>query len=275
MVAFAGNSILGRLALAENAIDPAGFTLIRLLSGAVALLIIVRLKSVEWGKVSLRPNKTDLISAAMLFGYAISFSFSYVNIPTGTGALILFAVVQFSMIGFYLLSGNKMFFWEWVGLALSVSGFVFLMGPSAVRPDLLAAALMAIAGLCWAIFTILGKQSQRRSALAGMCMAFVLASVTGVMFAPLMLENIQLSSKGVLLAVASGAVTSAMGYAIWYTVLPGLTMLTASVVQLSVPALAGLGGWLFMRESISLSEAVATLLILAGIALVFSARKQS
>ncbi|WCE28871.1 EamA family transporter [Vibrio sp. SCSIO 43137] len=134
MLAFAGNSILGRLALAESAIDPAGYTLIRLLSGAVALLIILRLNQSEWRKVSLKPNKTDLLAAFMLFGYAICFSYSYVDIATGTGALILFAVVQFSMIGFYLLSGNKMFFREWAGLALSIAGFVFLMGPSAVRP---------------------------------------------------------------------------------------------------------------------------------------------
>ena len=154
MLAFAGNSILGRLALADSEIDPAGYTLIRLLSGAVALLIILRFNKSEWSKVSLRPNKTDLLAAFMLFGYAICFSYSYVNIATGTGALILFAVVQFSMIGFYLLSGNKMFFWEWVGLALSVAGFIVLMGPSAVRPDLFAAALMAVAGLCWAIFTL-------------------------------------------------------------------------------------------------------------------------
>ncbi|WCE28870.1 EamA family transporter [Vibrio sp. SCSIO 43137] len=133
---------------------------------------------------------------------------------------------------------------------------------------------MAVAGLCWAIFTILGKQPQNRSALAGMCMAFMLAGLIAVLFTPFAFGQFQLSAKGVWLAIASGAVTSAMGYAIWYSVLPGLTMLSASVVQLSVPALAGLGGWLFMRESISLSEAVATLLILAGIALVFVARKQ-
>ena len=165
MLAFAGNSILCRLALAEGAIDAGSFTLIRLVSGAATLLILAIVKGLGSLHFPTHWKKIDIFGAIMLFGYAAAFSFSYVNIATGTGALILFASVQFSMIGFHILSDNKMQFWEWVGLGVSLIGFGYLLIPGATRPDLFAAVLMTVAGICWATFTILGKQSQDRPAI--------------------------------------------------------------------------------------------------------------
>ncbi len=275
MLAFAGNSILCRLALAEGAIDAGSFTLIRLMSGAATLLILTIAKGLGPLHFPTHWKKTDIFGAIMLFGYAAAFSFSYVNIATGTGALILFASVQFSMIGFHILSGNKMQFWEWVGLGVSLIGFGYLLIPGATRPDLFAAVLMTVAGVCWATFTILGKQSQDRPAILTMSVSFLLASLLGLLVFSFSLEAESISYRGAVLAVLSGAVASGIGYAIWYTVLPMLTILKASVVQLSVPALASIGGWIVLSESITLSTGVSTLLILGGIALVFAGRSQS
>lgn len=276
MLAFAGNSILCRLALAEGFIDAGSFTLIRLVSGAVTLVLLTL---AMYSKASYSPSnwhKSDMLGALMLLGYAAAFSFSYINITTGTGALILFASVQFTMIGYHLFSGNKLQFWECIGLGLSLSGFGYLLVPHASRPDLLAAALMAIAGICWAAFTILGKSFSERPAMVTMAMSFALATLLGGLIAavsfPYLAAAASLSYRGVILAVTSGAVASGIGYAIWYAVLPALSILKASVVQLSVPALASIAGWIVLSEKITISTAIATTLILGGIALVFAAR---
>ncbi|WP_231569049.1 DMT family transporter [Photobacterium gaetbulicola] len=190
----------------------------------------------------------------------------------------MFASVQFSMIGYHLFSGNKLQFWECIGLLLSLSGFGYLLIPHATRPDLIAAVLMAIAGICWAVFTLLGKSISERPAMVTMAMSFALATLLGglagaVLF-PYLSEVGSFSYQGVILAVLSGAVASGIGYAIWYAVLPALSILKASVVQLSVPALASIGGWIVLSEKITISTAIATLLILGGIALVFAARSR-
>ncbi|MGF1736549.1 DMT family transporter [Photobacterium satsumensis] len=283
MLAFAGNSILCRLALAEGYIDAGSFTLIRLVSGAITLVVLTLAMHSRMSYSRANWKKSDIAGAMMLFGYAAAFSFSYVKIATGTGALILFASVQFSMIGFHLFSGNKMHFWEWAGLAVSLTGFGYLLIPNATRPDLFAAALMAFAGMCWAAFTILGKQSSERPPILTMSISFLLASTLAVVVAVVLavfigvlpsvsMEFEHIAYRGVLLAVLSGAVASGIGYAIWYAVLPKLSILKASVVQLSVPALASIGGWLVLSEAITVSTGIATLLILGGIALVFASR---
>ena len=279
MMAFAGNSILCRLALAEGAIDAASFTLVRLISGAITLAVLTLALHSNSLFSSSNWRKSDLLGALMLFGYAAAFSFSYVNMATGTGALILFASVQFTMIGFHLFSGNKMSLWEWGGLVVSLAGFGYLLIPNATRPDIGSAVLMVLAGICWAAFTILGKRESERPSLLIMSVSFILASLLGgsiavaggiiISFSP---EIVDISSRGLLLAVLSGAVASGIGYAIWYAVLPSLSILRASVVQLSVPAIASIGGWIVLSEKITLATTISTLLILGGIALVFAAR---
>ena len=279
MLAFAGNSILCRLALAEGAIDAASFTLVRLVSGAITLAVLTIALHSNALSSPLNWRKSDILGAIMLFGYAATFSFSYVNMATGTGALILFASVQFSMIGFHIISGNRMSHWEWGGLFMSLAGFGYLLIPNATRPDIGAAVLMAIAGLCWAVFTLLGKRTSDRPALMTMSISFLWASLLGAICAAVWgtfqshsLEIADISSRGLLLAVLSGAIASGVGYAIWYAVLPKLSILRASVVQLSVPAIAAFGGWLALSEPITVSATISTLLILGGIALVFAAR---
>ncbi|WP_315902062.1 DMT family transporter [Photobacterium rosenbergii] len=279
MLAFAGNSILCRLALAEGAIDAANFTLVRLVSGAITLAVLTIALHSQSFFSPFNWRKSDILGALMLFGYAATFSFSYVNMATGTGALILFASVQFSMIGFHLFSGNRMSLWEWVGLVVSLAGFGYLLIPNATRPDIGSAVLMAIAGICWAAFTLLGKRESDRPSLLTMSISFILASLLGGgiamatgMLMPTSFQFELISSRGLVLAVLSGAVASGIGYAIWYAVLPRLSILRASVVQLSVPAIASIGGWIILSEQITLSTTIATLLVLGGIALVFAAR---
>ena len=275
MLAFAGNSLLCRLALVEGSIDAGSFTLIRLISGAITLVVLTLTMHSKASYLPVNWKMSDIVGAMMLFGYATTFSFSYVNIATGTGALILFASVQFSMIGFHLFSGNRMQLWEWGGVGVSLIGFGYLLLPTATRPDVLAALLMIIAGMCWAAFTILGKQSTERPSILTMSINFLLASLLAVLvvvLVPLSMEIEHITYRGALLAVLSGAVASGIGYAIWYAVLPTLSILRASVVQLSVPALASIGGWTVLREAITISTGIATLLILGGIALVFAVR---
>ncbi|MGR5065266.1 DMT family transporter [Photobacterium sp. DNB22_13_2] len=275
MLAFAGNSILCRLALAEGLIDAGSFTLIRLVSGAITLVVITLAMHSKTAYLPPKWKRSDVVGAMMLFGYAATFSFSYVNIATGTGALILFASVQLSMIGFHIFSGNRMQVWEWVGVGVSLVGFGYLLIPNATRPDFFAAILMVIAGMCWAAFTIMGKQSTERPSILTMSISFLLASLIAVLvvvLVPSSMEIERIAVRGALLAVLSGAAASGIGYAIWYAVLPTLSILKASVVQLSVPALASLGGWLVLSEAITVSTGISTLLILGGIALVFVAR---
>jgi drug/metabolite transporter (DMT)-like permease len=273
MLAFAGNSLLCRLALAEGTIGAGSFTLIRLLSGAATLTILIKAKDPGTSLFSMGRIKTDILGAVMLLGYAAAFSFSYVNISTGTGALILFASVQFSMIGFHLFAGSRMTLWEWAGVAISLTGFGYLLIPTATRPDLFAALIMMLAGVCWATFTILGKQPQQRPAIVTLSVSFLLTSLFSLPLVPFVLGAEIISGRGIILAVLSGALTSGIGYAVWYAVLPALTVLKASVVQLTVPALASIAGWIILSEPITVSTGVSTLLILGGIALVFTRRQ--
>nr|WP_070967920.1 DMT family transporter [Vibrio sonorensis] len=278
MLAFAGNSILCRLALAEGVIDAGSFTQIRLLSGALTLLLLTSVTRTKQTETSTRTalrrtwSTRSVLTALMLFGYAVTFSFSYVNIATGTGALILFACVQFSMVTFHLASGNRMTPIEWLGLGISLIGFAYLLLPDATRPDLLSALLMAAAGIFWAVFTVLGKQEQHQPPVVTMTHSFCLAALFGLMTLSFTQQNMEIETKGALLASASGAITSGLGYAIWYAALPKLSLVKASVVQLSVPALASIGGWVILTEPITYSTSIATLLILGGIAIVFVVR---
>lgn len=262
MIAFGANSIFGRVALEGDAIDPSNYTFIRLLSGAIMLAILVSLSS---GAGIDNLKRGNMISAFCLFAYAAAFSFSYVNIETGVGALILFACVQATMIGWSLYKGDRPSLFEWLGIIVAFGAFIWLVSPGLEAPDPFAAALMAISGIAWGAYSLRGKSaSDPLKATAG---NFILSVPMGLALLLISLSNSQLSAYGVVLAIASGAITSGMGYALWYRVLPQLTATRASIVQLTVPVVAGIGGLLFLSEPLTFRFVIASALILGGVAI--------
>lgn len=266
LMAFAGNSIICRIALKESAIEPAMFTNIRLISGAIFLIILVFLsKNSDKGT-----SKGSWISGAMLFLYAAGFSYAYVSLDTGTGALILFGVVQITMIAFSLFSGHKMSYIEWLGVLLALAGFLYLMLPGAKAPSLSGFILMTISGIGWGYYSLRGKNSKNPFHDTAYNFLKSIPFLLLILYL-LLLEN-HYSTKGILLALLSGMVTSGMGYVIWYAALKGLSHIQASVVQLFVPILAGLGGVLFIDEVISDRLLIASVMILGGILLLMLKR---
>jgi len=261
MLAFAANSLLCRLALQQGSIDPATFASIRLASGAVVLFAIVRLKS---GPPAHR--HTDNLAALMLFAYVVFFSFAYVTLPAGTGALILFGAVQLTMLGAGLRSGERFGLVAWIGLGLAVVGLVYLLSPGVAAPPLQGAMLMAAAGIAWGVYSLRGRKTAdpMASTASNFMRAAPLALALNLLFA----AKAHGDMKGIVLAVASGALTSGVGYVIWYAALPRLTAMRASTVQLSVPLLAAFGGAALLSEALTPRLMVASLAILGGIALV-------
>jgi len=268
MLAFAGNSILCRLALTGPGIDTASFTAIRLLSGALALLVIVRL---------VRPGESirghgGWLSAAMLFGYAVLFSYAYVSLSAGTGALILFGFVQGTMIAIGLWSGDRPGLLEWLGWMAALAGLVWLMLPGVESPPLAGAILMALAGIAWGVYSIRGRSES--SPLAATTSNFVFSGVFVALLVAVSFSGARLSSQGVILALVSGALTSGLGYVIWYAALENLSAMQAAMVQLSVPVIATIGGVLLLAEPLSLRLLVSSVLVLGGISLALG-RKSS
>ncbi|WP_444997824.1 DMT family transporter [Aliikangiella sp. IMCC44359] len=258
LVAFAANSILCRLALGANNIDPASFTVIRLLAGTFILMLIVSVK--YYGKYS---SKGSWSSGFMLFIYAVCFSFAYVTLDTATGALILFATVQITMILFSLFSGNRLLLSEWCGVLLAFIGFVYLFLPEIRTPSVIGFLLMSISGVAWGIYSINGKKSQ--FPLADTAYNFFRTIPLVIILSFLFFNQAQLSINGVIYAVLSGAIASGVGYAIWYTALIALTTTQAAVVQLFVPVIAALGGVVFVDEDITLHLLTSSTMILGGI----------
>ncbi len=267
MIAFAGNSILCRLALKDTGIDPASFTTIRLASGALALWLIVRLR----GGVVLSGG--HWVSALALFAYAAALSFAYVGLSTATGALLLFGAVQATMILYGLWAGERLSPRQDIGLALALAGLVGLMLPGLSAPPLLNALLMLSSGMAWGIYSLRGRGAARPlGATAGNFMRTVPLALG---LSLLMYSRFSLDNTGVGYAVASGALTSGLGYAIWYTVLPELTATAAATVQLSVPVIAALGGVVFVGEGITPRLLLASTAILGGIALVIMGKAKA
>ena len=261
LVAFAANSVICRLALKDAAIDPGMFTSIRLLSGAVVLMTLVFLtkgKRDEGSKGSWR-------SAAMLFMYAAAFSYAYVSLETGTGALIIFGVVQITMIASSLISGYRMNNLEWLGILLALAGFLYLLLPGASAPSLSGFILMALSGIGWGIYSLRGKNS--KDPLSDTAYNFLRSLPFLILLLYFLAQERNYSTKGILLALLSGIVTSGIGYTIWYTALKGLSSVQASVLQLLVPVLAAIGGIFFIGELISLRLMASSLMILGGILL--------
>lgn len=262
MLAFAANSVLARLALAEGAIDAVGYTGIRLISGAVLLFALV-----TWGRSTGDTRKMggSWSGAAALFGYAIFFSIAYVVLGAGMGALILFTSVQMSMLGWAVFKGDRPKAIEWAGIAIAIASLVYLVSPGLTAPHPVGAVLMALAGASWAVYSLIGRGS--RSPLADTTGNFVRCAPIAIMLAGFGLATEPVSLEGAGYAVASGAIASGLGYAVWYLALPALSRVQASTVQLTVPAIAATGGVLFVGETITLRLALASIGILGGVAL--------
>jgi drug/metabolite transporter (DMT)-like permease len=261
LIAFAANSVLCRLALGDNTIDPSSFTIIRLFSGIIILMAILQLKRRSHDEKL--KSKGSWLAASMLFIYAIAFSFGYVSLDTGTGALILFGAVQITMIMANVISGNKLHISEWLGLLIAFSGFVYLMTPDLVTPSFIGFILMTISGMAWGFYTLLGRASQ--NPLSDTAYNFLRTSPLILLLILFGLNDINLTYVGVILAVLSGALASGIGYFVWYIALKGLSVTQAAVVQLLVPIIAATGGLIFTNELISLRLIESSALVLGGI----------
>ena len=264
MLAFAANSLLCRLALQQDRIDPASFGAVRLAAGALVLACVVRMGRRQPGEDG------GWRSAALLFAYVALFSFAYVSLAAGTGALILFGAVQLTMLGTGLLRGERFAPAGWAGLLLAMAGLAVLLLPGAAAPSFGGAALMAGAGVAWGGYSLRGRGIA--DPLAATAAGFLRAAPLGILLALAFAPRLHADARGVGLAVASGALTSGLGYVVWYAALRRLTALRAAVVQLSVPLIAALGGVLLLGEALSLRLGVAALAILGGIGLVLGSR---
>ena len=256
MIAFAANSLLCRAALGTGEIDAASFTGIRLISGAFVLAVIVYSKS---QKTSLVPRR--IMPAFMLFSYATTFSFAYNSVNAATGALVLFGSVQITMMVYAFVSGERPVFIQKIGYLMALGGLIYLMLPGVSAPSLAGSLLMSIAGVSWGIYTLLGRTvSDPLSDTASNFIKTVPFALVLGFFGPM-----SISAYGMVLACISGALTSGLGYAIWYSAIRGLTPTQAASVQLSVPVITAIGGVLLLSEEMSVRLVIASLLILGGI----------
>jgi drug/metabolite transporter (DMT)-like permease len=267
MTAFAANSILCRLALKATQIDPSSFTLIRLLSGAVTVWVVVRLRA---GGSSTAGNWRSALS---LFAYAGAFSYAYVTLDAGTGALLLFGAVQATMILVGLARGERLAVLQTCGLLLALGGLVALLLPGVTAPSWTGAILMTVAGIAWGVYSLLGRGNTRPTATtAG---NFIRGAVLAALLSAATLPWLHFDARGAGYAMLSGAIASGLGYAIWYTALPGLKATQAATVQLSVPVIAAAGGILILGEHVTMRLVLCSIAILGGIALVLRARPGS
>ncbi|MEN8893771.1 DMT family transporter [Planktotalea arctica] len=270
MTAFASNSILNRLALATDGsgameigdmeTGPASYAMIRLIAGAVTLALLVLMRGGARPKLSTHA----LWSAGMLLLYALGFSYAYITLPTGPGALILFGAVQVMSFAITLARGHSIGALSWMGAALAFGGLCYLLWPDGADPiDKIGAGLMLLAAVGWTLYTLAGARGG--DPLGATALAFILAAPVAVIAWILLPDSTSL--RGALLAILSGAVTSGMGYALWYRVLPQISLPSAAVAQLTVPVIAALGGALFLGEALTLRFAVATCAVLCGVGL--------
>ncbi|MCL4107922.1 UNVERIFIED_CONTAM: hypothetical protein GTU68_016950 [Idotea baltica] len=266
LIAFAGNSILNRLAFSDGAIDAASFTGIRLFSGILFLLFLVAINSAKNSNKKINLKSGSWLSALFLFLYALTFSFAYITLDTGTGALILFGFVQITMIFSDFLKGIRLQLIEWSGLIIAFLGLTILLLPGASAPSSTGFALMALSGVAWGIYTLAGKGS--KTPLNDTANNFLRTLPLVVILILFTFDSAQISKQGVILAIASGAITSGLGYAIWYSALAGLSVTQAAVIQLTVPIIAAIGGILFSKEIISLQLIISSVLVLGGVLIV-------
>ena len=266
MIAFAANSVLCRLALGAGLIDAASFATVRTISGALMLagILLARRRAVT--------AKPDWRSVLALYLYMVFFAFAYLSLSVGTGALILFGAVQLTMFTVALRSGEHFSAVSWAGLALAIAGLVYLVSPGLTAPDPLGAALMTIAGIAWGGYSLVGRSAAdpAEATAHNFIYAVPLVAVTSLVF----IGDFYVTAAGATYAVASGAVASAIGYAIWYTALRGLTGTGAATVQLSVPVIAAIGGVLLLSEAVTVRLVIASAATLGGVALVLTQRNR-
>jgi len=265
MVAFAGNSILCRLALRTSSIDPVSFTAIRLLSGSVLLVAVIAMRS----NFSIGGS---WLASLYLFGYAAGFSIAYLYVPASVGALLLFGAVQVTMILAGFLRGERLSGRQWVGFIFAFAGLVLLLLPGLGTPSVVGSILMVLAGVCWGLYSLKGtKSGDATKATAG---NFLRAAVLSLVLSAFFLSSVRVSTDGFLLAVASGTITSGMGYAIWFVVVKRLKSFEAAVIQLSVPVLTALLGLTFLGEDFSLTFLIPGGVVLGGILVVLVGKRQ-
>ena len=267
LIAFAANSIICRMALGNSTIDPASFALFRLVSGAVVLWLIA--KASPGGSSSKHPG--SWWSAAMLFLYAAAFSFAYVSLKAGVGALILFGSVQVSMITVGLIKGERPPVFAWCGLIIALAGLVYLVFPGLEAPSFSGAALMALAGFAWGVYSLRGMGTTDPVAVTGG--NFIRSVPMTLVVSLIMLSSLKLSMEGVLLAALSGGLTSGIGYVVWYAALRNLSATRAAMLQLLVPIIAAVAGVLLLSEPVTTRLVLAGILIIGGVGLTLKAKQ--
>jgi len=267
MLAFAGNSLLCRLALKTSEIDPATFTSLRLASGALMLALLLRMRH---GSTAMAGSWRG---AMALFVYAAAFSFAYVSLDAGVGALLLFGAVQISMVLWGWRQGERPAPMSLAGLLVAFAGLLALLLPGAGAPPLLGSLLMLVAGVAWGAYSLLGRSAS--DALAATTGNFVRSLPMTALLSLALLQTMEWDVNGVLYALASGALASGLGYAIWYMAIADLKAIQAATVQLSVPVITALAGGLLLGETLSLRLGLSSLAVLGGIALVLAARQRA
>ena len=265
LIAFAANSLLCRLALGKAAIDAASFTTIRLVTGALVLLLLVSVAGKN--RVTDRGNWA---SAFMLFLYAVAFSFAYISLNTGTGALILFASVQATMIIFAIWKGERLGYMGSLGLIVALAGLTYLVFPGLEAPSPSGAALMALAGVSWGIYSLRGRGTVSPTVVTAD--NFLRSTPFVILISLIFFQNLKITFAGALLAALSGGLTSAIGYVIWYAALRGHSAASAALVQLLVPALAALAGVAFLYEPLTMRLLLSSAMIIGGVALALAQR---
>ncbi|MCG5078628.1 DMT family transporter [Paraburkholderia tagetis] len=268
MIAFASNSLLCRLALQHASIDAASFSSIRLISGAAMLAVLARL-----GTGRAQQARADWLAATMLFTYVAFFSFAYLTVSASTGALILFGAVQLTMFGAGLQAGEQFAALAWFGLALALAGLIYLVSPGITAPTPSGALLMGAAGVSWGVYSLRGRGVA--NPLAATAGNFLRAAPMALVLSLLLHGRFHAAPAGMALAITSGAVTSGIGYVIWYEALKGLSAMRAATVQLSVPPIAAFGAVPLLSEAITMRLVFASAAILGGIAMALTSRTQS
>ncbi|KZL03985.1 aromatic amino acid exporter [Pseudovibrio sp. Ad14] len=267
MVAFAANSVLNRLALADGEIGPSAFASIRIVAGALMLLALIFFR----GGNKLSFSKPNVTAVLALCAYILGFSHAYISLDAGFGALLLFGAVQITMFIGAFIQRENLTLQKWIGAALAFSGLIYLLSPSNAGIDPLGAGLMTIAAIGWGIYSIIGRGAANPLKETGMNFLYGVPIISLALF--LFPDTTTITASGVLLAIISGAITSGLGYALWYAIIPQLQTSTAAVAQLTVPIIATAGGIVFLAEAIDSRFIIATTLVLCGVGISAYRRK--
>lgn len=266
MIAFAANSLLCRVALEQDFIDAASFTTIRILAGSLTLGLIVMLRG---QRSKIVPDWPGVVA---LFCYMVFFSFAYLSLSAGTGALLLFGAVQLTMFATAIRQGERFSLYSWAGTLAAFAGLVYLVAPGITAPDSLGALLMVVAGIAWGAYSLIGRTAERP--LLATTANFIYSVPLTLVLSAVFIAGARVSLPGLLLAIASGALASGLGYAIWYTALRGLTSGRAATAQLSVPVIAAIGGVVVLSEQLTVRLVVASCLTIGGIWLSLAQRSR-